>query len=382
MVSEVRRGASLRSVARKHQVSLSTVQYWVARARDKPLGRVDWEDRPHVARWTGRTPPEVEAKVLELRDWLCRESVLGEYGAESIHRELILRGMESPHPRTIHRILERHGALDGRRRIRRPAPPRGWYLPDLAAGLVEMDCADVVEGLVIRGGLGVEVLNLISVHGRLVASWPMSNVSARSVVASLIEHWRGFGLPRYAQFDNDTRFQGAHHFPDTVGRVSRLCLSLGIVPVFVPPYEHGFQAAIESYNGRWQQKVWSRFRHHGIPDLGRRSERYITAHRQRTASVRDATAERDRFPDSWRLDLQAHPQGRIVYLRRTNDSGDVRVLGRKLAVDRNWTHRLVRCEVDLDQGQITFYALRRARPDQQPVLGQVPYELPRRRFRG
>jgi hypothetical protein len=51
-------------------------------------------------------------------------------------------------------------------------------------------------------------------------------------------------------FDNDTRFQGPHQFPDAIGRVARLCLSLDIVPVFAPVHEHGFQAAIEAFNGR------------------------------------------------------------------------------------------------------------------------------------
>ena len=54
---------------------------------------------------------------------------------------------------------------------------------------------------------------------------------------ALIEHWRQHGLPDYAQFDNDTVFQGAHQWPDTFGRVTRLCLQLGVTPVFTPPRE-------------------------------------------------------------------------------------------------------------------------------------------------
>ena len=37
MVAEVRAGASMRAVARAHAVSLSTVQWWVRRASDRPL---------------------------------------------------------------------------------------------------------------------------------------------------------------------------------------------------------------------------------------------------------------------------------------------------------------------------------------------------------
>ena len=126
----------------------------------------------------------------------------------------------------------------------------------------------MVEGLVIKGGPQVEVLNGISLHGGLAASWPVeASVTAKVVVESLIEHWRAFGLPGYAQFDNDTIFQGPHAHPDVIGRVSRLCLSLGVVPVFVVPHEFGFQSMIENYNGTWQAKVWARFQHGSLPGL-------------------------------------------------------------------------------------------------------------------
>jgi putative transposase len=183
-----------------------------------------------------------------VRTELGRGSDLGFHGAEAIHEALEGRKVEPlPSVRTINRILERRGALDGRRRLRRPAPPPGWHLPEVASKRRELDSFDVVEGLVIKGGPQVEVLNGISLHGGLAASWPVeASVTAKLVVESLIEHWRASGLPGYAQFDNDTIFQGTHAHPDVIGRVSRLCLSLGVVPVFVVPHEFGFQSMIEN----------------------------------------------------------------------------------------------------------------------------------------
>jgi hypothetical protein len=63
-----------------------------------------------------------------------------------------------------------------------------------------------------------------------------------------------------------------------IGRVSRLCLSLGVIPVFVVPREFGFKSMIESYNGTWQQKVRARFEHGSLSDLQGHSERYVTRH--------------------------------------------------------------------------------------------------------
>src|SRR6059058_127189 len=68
-----------------------------------------------------------------------------------------------------------------------------------------------------------------------------------------------------------------------VGRVMRTCLLLGVTPVFAPPREPGFQAAVESLNGRWQAKVWSRFERITIVELLDHSDRYIAAARRQSA---------------------------------------------------------------------------------------------------
>src|SRR5207248_8656513 len=144
---------------------------------------------------------------------------------------------------------------------------------------------------------------------------------------ALVEHWRAFGLPGYAQCDNDPVFEGPQIHPDTIGRVARACMSLGVVPVFVPPRETGFQAAIEGFNGLWQAKVWARFQHPSLEALRAQSARYVAAHRQRAAARIEAAPGRRPFPRGWHLKLQTHPQGRLVFLRRSNAHGEVQWLG-------------------------------------------------------
>src|SRR3954471_10956555 len=209
----VRRGVAMRGAARRGGGGLCTVQRWVARAGGARLDRVDFGGRtPGRRRAANRAGASVEAAVLRLRRELKERSALGEFGAAAIRAGMLARRLQRvPSVRTIGRILLRRGALDGRRRVRRPPPPPGWHRPDVAAREAELDSFDIVEGLVIRGGkgrrpAGVEVLNGVSLHGGLVASWPGASVTAKGVVDSLLGHWRRFGLPAYAQFDNDRIF--------------------------------------------------------------------------------------------------------------------------------------------------------------------------------
>ena len=383
MVSQVRDGISQRAVARSFRVSLSTVQRWLARAGDLPLEEVDWVARPAGCRVSPRrTKASVEQRVLVIRRQLRTKSDLGEYGPEAIQREMQQRGQRViPSVATLARILSRRGALDGRKRVRRTAPPPGWFLSDVADKRAEMDNFDAIEDLVIRGGTDVNVLTGISLHGGLCAAWPAAQVTAKFTVDRLGEHWREVGLPRYAKFDNGTVFQGAHQWPDSFGRVTRMCLSLKITPVFAPPLCRGFQADIEAFNRRWQDAVWSRFVFRNRDQTVAQSNRFVAAHRQRHAVRIEDAPDRRPFPKNWRLNLQQPLTGTVIYVRETNAKGQAVVLGHTFDVSPIWIHRLVRADVDLTKGQVRFYALRRKDPHNHLLLATHDYDTPTKRFK-
>jgi transposase len=382
MVQSVRRGHSLRWVAREYGVSLRTVQRWVERASIKRLDRVDWSDRPAGPPTpVNRTSVATEDHVLRLRAELA-VSDLGDAGADAIRAAMIEQQLVPiPSRRTVGRILLRRGILDGRARVRRPPPPVGWYLPPVAAGTGELDSFDTIEGLVFSSRKELTVLTGISVHGGVTSCWPRSSIRAVDVVDLLLDRWRQFGLPAYAQFDNALIFQGPHHYLDAVGRVIRMCLCLGVSPVFAPPREPGFQNAVESLNGRWQTKVWQRFEPTTLEDLKSFSDRWLAATALRHAARSERAPIRTPFPSPFVLDLQAHPTGTIIFIRRTDDHGSTSLLGHRFSIDPHWPHRLVRAEVDLVNQRIRFFALRRRDPSDQPLLAEVPYSLPHRPFK-
>lgn len=365
----------MRSTARRFGTTLLTVQRWIERAGDADLGVVDWADRSRAPHRTRHTSGEIEDEVLRLRSAL-RDSILGECGPAAIRDALLTEPAfadRAPSVRTIARILERRGALDGRRRVRRPPPPPGWYLPDLAVRAVELDSFDVIDDHHLAGDGVFQVLTGISLHGGLPVAWPRPPLNSAAIVECLVEHWTAVGRPGYAQFDNDTRFHGSHAYPDILGPVVRACLALSVVPVFAPPREHGFQAAIEHFNGVWQVRVFGRRHYVRLEELTTSSDAYLGALRARRASRIDGAPARLPVPAAL-PDLGAAPAGRMVFLRRTTDAGQATVLGRPYPVDPAWPHRLVRAELDLSAGTLSFFALRRREPVEQPLLAVHPYQ--------
>lgn len=382
MVAAARCGQAQRAVARYFGIGLGHLQYWLARTRGQRLDRVDWSNQSNAPRAHGRqTKTSVQRRVLALRREL-RQSDLGFVGAQAIQDAL---RTECPHRRlpslrTIGRILKRHGALDAVRHVRRSAPPAGWYLPEVAAGTAELDAFDVIEDLPLEGGPRLDVLTTRALWGSVCGAWISAAMRARWLCERLETHWRAHGCPAYAQFDNDSRFQGTHTHPDVLGQVIRFCLSLGVTPVFAPAREHGPQNLNESFNHLWQQKVWHRFHHASALAFQARSDRFVAAYQRRRAAREDRAPDRRPFPKRWTLDLHQRPRGMVIYLRRTDEFGAIRVLGHRLEVDAQWVHRLVRAEVDLEAQQIRCYRLRRRAPDEQPLVRTIKYVFPEKQF--
>lgn len=367
-------------MARQFAVSLATVQLWVQRAQGKPLEQVNWEDSSHTPHQQPlKTSETVEKRILETRRELAQHSDLGEFGAHAIRAHLLEHPdlkEQTPSVPTINRILRRNGLFDARRRVRRKPPVPGWYLPEVAARKAEIDETDFVEGLYLEGGQELCALNLISLHGGWCASWLNDNMQAPFVRASLIAHWRQFGLPDYAQFDNGNVFTGPKQHPDTIGTVVRMCLSLEVTPVFAVPREFGIQSAIECFNNLWQQKVWQRFHFENLQEAQSRSDRYVLAVHGKRRQRQESAPLRRAFPTDWAEPVRLHRQGQILFLRRTSGQGCVELLGREYPVDIHWCNRLVRCEVDLLSDQVRVYGLRRQAPDEQNLLKEWSYRLP------
>jgi hypothetical protein len=382
MVAAARRGQAQRAVARRFGIGLGHLQYWLARTRGQRLDQVDWSNQSNAPRAHGRqTKTSVQRRILALRREL-RQSDLGFVGAQAIQDALRIERPDGrlPSLRTIGRILKRHGALDAVRRVRRSAPPAGWYLPEVAAGTAELDAFDVIEDLPLEGGPRLDVLTTRALWGSVCGAWISAALRARWLCERLETHWRAHGCPAYAQFDNDSRFQGTHTHPDVLGQVIRFCLSLGVTPVFAPAREHGPQNLNESFNHLWQQKVWHRFHHASALAFQARSDRFVAAYQRRRAAREDRAPGRRPFPKRWTLDLHQRPRGMVIYLRRTDECGAIRVLGHRLEVDAQWVHRLVRAEVDLEAQQIRCYRLRRRAPDEQPLVRTIQYVFPEKQF--
>src|SRR5215213_1689013 len=323
----------MRSASRRFRVSLCTVQRWVARAKGKRPDRTDLADRAAGCGVSSRrTPSATEDLVLAARADLKANSDLGEYGAAAVRDRLAGDGVDGddvPSVRTINRIFRRRGVLDASRRVRRPAPPRRpagtcrtW--PNAAsswtASTSSRDWSSAAPTPRRRRSTWRSSTPSASTAG---SSGPGPRaLSPRSSRRSASSNTGARSACRGTPSSTTTRSPRARTSGPTRSGASPGCAWgwLGVVPVFAPPRETGFQAAVENFNGRWQAKVWARFTHDGLASVTRRSDRFVAAARLRSAPRIESAPPRRPFPKDWKPARALHEPlaGRVVFLRRSD----------------------------------------------------------------
>ena len=107
---------------------------------------------------------------------------------------------------------------------------------------------------------------------------------------------------------------------------------------------------------------------------------YVQAHRLAHQEKILSAPRRRAFPKRWKREDAKLPRGMIIYLRRTDETGRIKLLGRDFLVSKDWLHRLVRAEIDLDEGKVRFFALRRAEWKTQRLIKTMTLRLTKKKI--
>jgi putative transposase len=96
--------------------------------------------------------------------------------------------------------------------------------------------------------------NIIDAHDRRCNVNPMRRKNRIDIVGALVRSWQTIGFPVYLQMDNMLPVRGSNRYPHSFGLVIRLCLKLGIQPVFIPIQEPWRNAIIEHFQDVFDKK--------------------------------------------------------------------------------------------------------------------------------
>jgi len=237
--------------------------YWLRRYNpDDPEGSL--RDKPPIAHQVAnRTLADLETIVVNCRTAReAKATPATKYaliGADAIYYELEhLKVPNLPCPRTIHRILARHGKILPRQE-KKWEPSGKWSPKPDAQHLNDVHQVDFVGPRYLRNDSAkyyfLPLRDIVSLRWRIIAT---DNQQSQTVTDHLVASWKVIGCPKVLQMDNGTAFVGSNHAQRTFGRVIKLCLDVGVVPWFVAPGEPWRNGLIEQANGMIDTLLWKR----------------------------------------------------------------------------------------------------------------------------
>jgi hypothetical protein len=279
-------------------------------------------------------------------------------GVGAVRRELrvTFRLQPTPSTSTLKRVLRERGIF----KRRPPSKREAFYPKPRPTPSYTIHAMDWTERF-LQGGKKVFAFHTFDLETR--GCW--QSIFADKTTASVIQHlktiWKTRWIPQALQMDNDAAFYGSRKVPHLFGRIIRLCLYVGIEPIFIPVGEAERNGDVEQAHRTWDKAVWQQVRFDSVqaaqeftpqfeqwymneyepPKLKGQTPSEVQCqrpHYRLTATLCRA------IPDS--LPITA---GRIHFIRRVSVDGTIEVLNEHWHISKRlageyvwatlWTHR-------------------------------------------
>ena len=138
--------------------------------------------------------------------------------------------------------------------------------------------ADLVGPRYIKGDGRFYVLNTIDLFSHASHGVPIRSKDDDAVVLALLDTWKSLGVPEFLQVDNELCFRGSNRYPHSLGKVVKLCLSMNMQPIFIPPSEPWRNGVIEHFNDTFDQKFFRTERFQNYQHLKTSLKQFLVFH--------------------------------------------------------------------------------------------------------
>ena len=218
----------------------------------------------------------MEQAVIETRKYL-EEKLYAQIGAFNISWHLKQEGGTPPSLATINRIIKRNNLVHKRPKY----TPKGVNYPALVVTYSNyLHQLDVIGPRYLKNDGRFYSANIIDAYDRRDSVNPTRRQNRIAIAKALICSWKTIGIPFYEQMDNKLPLHGSNQYPHSFGLVIRLCLYLGIQPLFIPLAEPWRNGIIEHFQNVFD-KTFFRVQHfEDFNQLCRKAKEFELFHNQ------------------------------------------------------------------------------------------------------
>ncbi len=316
----------------------------------------------------GKTDPETEKVVVDVRKSLVEgkteDTKYRCIGAEEIEfrmHELGYSENDTPSIPTIKRIIKRNKLIKQKRKRYVRCKSKKRYTLLNPTKVNEMHQIDIVGPRYIKGYGAISSINMIDVVSNKAQIQQYTSGTMDYVLEVLQDYWTNNGIPNYLQMDNGGCFIGDLKHPRHFSRVVRLCLHLGIEPVFIAKSQPWMNGSIESFNDEFEEKLWSKETFKDIEHIRRESKIFLMRYNNRQEwKGRKTTLKKipiRKIPSDFKIDVNnlLLMEGKMHFIRKVDKEGAISVLNEDFNIDKSLAHDYVWVTLNIKEEQLIVY---------------------------
>ena len=315
--------------------------------------------------------PELESVIVNIRQELVKRDTpqtrYAFHGSVAIHQRLDEMGYEDkPHLSTIQRVLQRNHLIESKERIIDPSKPKIFY-PDIRAQhpghIYELD---LVTPRYITGYGRVVSVNRVDICTSQANLDQYSSKGADSIIDFVVDDWKNYAKPQYLKLDNEASFRGSLIHSRTFGKLTRFCLNFGVEIIFIPFNEPWRNPFIESFNSRFNERLWLFQKFTDLRHLRQESRQFCDQHNHYQSYRKEHFSKQNlhgytstKFPENFVFDTATElpiTNGRLHFIRLVDDKGFINILNEPIYVNKNLCSEYVWSTINTaDQTLKIFY---------------------------
>lgn len=366
------RGESPRSIYRSLKKSKTWFYKWLQRFhQDGAAWSQDHSRRPqHTPKKLNST---MEQTIIDLRTRL-QQIPYAFIGALTIHWQLQQQGLEIPIA-TINKVLKRNQLV---------RQPHSYQATKIAYPAVLVTASNVLHEFEVVGPRYLKTdgrfyaANIIDAYDRRCSINPIRHQTKDEMLYSLIRSWQNLGIPDYLQMDNKVTLHGSNRYPHSFGLVVRLCLYLGIQPLFIPLHEPWRNGIIEKFQDLFDKQFFRTQAFADFTQLQEQATAFEQFHNQehRYSPLGGKTPQEKRsgnlryLPRSFTLPEQlAITPGYIHAIRFIRSDRRLNLFGETIILPKTLIYEYIWITIDTQQQTLTLY-------HEQQLIQTFKYPLP------
>ena len=355
-------GKKKSEIARQLKRSRPWVDRWINRYRAE-APRLSLQDHSRAPKQRRCAYPErMRRMVVQMRE-AREQGQRAKYqyalvSAQAIYYELQELGMSPlPSSRTIHRWLKRAGRIPQRRSQKAPNP---------TYPVLPCQAVNDVQELDFKGPFYLRdhshkyyLVALRDKCSKKTVLRALAHKSMEAILDFLVSAWQKLGCPRHLKMDNCLDFRGSNRHPRALSKLMRVCLDLGVEPVFIPICEPWRNGVVENLNGllaRFLFRTTTFETEKQLHQAVQQMETTInTTHRLSTLQGRTpqefAAHAHLRYPPTdydWRTRDLRLLKGKVTFIRFVRKSGRITVTAKdKFLIGKKYKWHYVMAVVDV-----------------------------------